>query len=748
MSTPLRVLLVEDSEGDARLIVLELEQSGYDVIFERVYTADTFSAALSGQDWDVIIADYYMPGFNGLEALAAANESGLDLPFIIASGVIGEDVAVEAMRSGAYDYVMKDHLVSLGPAVERALREAEVRRARKRVEEALWESQRELAAIFDNAPVAMVLMDRERRVQKANRTAVEFSARPAKEVTRLRAGEALRCLHALDDPKGCGFGPFCGSCVVRRVILDTFETGESRYQVEASLSLVREGAQREVHLLVSTTPIDIAENQLVLVSLEDISEYKRAEAALRRSEERYALAQRIASIGSWDWDILTGDLHWSDRIEPMFGFAPGEFVATYEGFLQCVHPEDRQYVIDSVDACVNEGRDYDIEHRIVWSDGTVRWVSETGDVVRDKDGKAIRMLGVVQDITARKQAEEEIGSLAKFPGENPNPVLRIARDCTILYANEASSTLLDTWGVKVDQCLPDEWYELILEIFASDSSRTVEVEVEERIIALTFAPVEGADYVNVYGLDITGRRRAEERLRQYTAELETRNEELDAFAHTAAHDLKNPLGLVIGYADILAMDYLELPPEDAEEYIREIARNGRRMGRIIDEMLLLAGVRQVKVEIEPVDMEGVARESLQRLIDMIEEYQTEIVLPGSWPEVLGYAPWIEEVWFNYVNNAIKYGGRPPRVELGAQELPDGRVRFWVRDNGPGLSPKEQGRLFRPFTRLDQAHTKGHGLGLSIVRRIVEKLGGQVGVESEEGKGSVFSFTLPGVPEVE
>jgi PAS domain S-box-containing protein len=752
MSTPLRVLLVEDSEGDARLIALELEQSGYDVSFERVYTATAFSSALSRQAWDVIIADYYMPGFDGLEALRIANESGLDLPFIIASGVIGEDVAVEAMRSGAYDYVLKDHLTRLGPAVERALREAETRRARKRVEEALWESQRELVAIFDNAPVAMILVDQERRVQKANRTAVAFSARPAKEVIGLRGGEVLRCLHALDDPKGCGFGPPCGSCVVHRVVLDTFETGESRYQVEASLSLTREGEQKEVHLLVSTAPIDIAGNQLVLVSIEDITKQKRTEEALRRSEERYALAQRVANIGSWDWDVLTGDLHWSDQIEPMFGFAPGEFAATYEGFLQCVHPEDRQYVVDSVDACVNEGRDYDIEHRIVWSDGTVRWVSEVGDVVRDEDGKAIRMLGVVQDITARKRAEEEIGNLAKFPGENPSPVLRIASDCTILYANEASSPLLESWGSRVGLCLSNEWYDLILGVLTSGTSEQVEVEVDDCIVSLTFAPVAGADYVNVYGLDITERRRAEERLRQYTAELEARNEELDAFAHTTAHDLKNPLGLVIGYADILTMDYLELPPEDVEEYVREIARNGRRMGRIIDELLLLAGVRRVEVEVKPLDMEGIVRESLQRLVDMIESYQAEIVMPETWPAALGYGPWIEEVWVNYLDNAIKYGGRPPRVELGAEELPDGdgpsSVRFWVRDNGPGLSSEEQGRLFRPFTRLDQAHTKGHGLGLSIVRRIVEKLGGQVGVANEEGEGSIFSFTLPSLPETE
>ncbi len=118
----------------------------------------------------------------------------------------------------------------------------------------------------------------------------------------------------------------------------------------------------------------------------------------------------------------------------------------------------------------------------------------------------------------------------------------------------------------------------------------------------------------------------------------------------------------------------------------------------------------------------------------------------------GYGPWVEEVWANYINNALKYGGRPPRVELGADILPvpsteeskasKEMVRFWVRDNGHGLTPGEQEQLFALFERLHQVHVEGHGLGLSIVRRIVEKLGGQVGVESKVGQGSVFYFTLP------
>lgn len=134
-------------------------------------------------------------------------------------------------------------------------------------------------------------------------------------------------------------------------------------------------------------------------------ERKQAEVALRDSEERYALAQRAANIGSWDWNILTGDLVWSEQIESMFGFGRGEFGATYQAFLECVHPKDRQHVIDSVNACVEQGKDYTIEHRIVWPDKTVRWVSEIGNVVRDEKGGAIRMLGVVQDITERQDAE-------------------------------------------------------------------------------------------------------------------------------------------------------------------------------------------------------------------------------------------------------------------------------------------------------------------------------------------------------
>lgn len=221
-------------------------------------------------------------------------------------------------------------------------------------------------------------------------------------------------------------------------------------------------------------------------------------------------------------------------------------------------------------------------------------------------------------------------------------------------------------------------------------------------------------------------------------------DELNAFAHTVAHDLKSPLNIVIGSAHLLLEEFPETPEEEVLQLLTTVTRTADKMNNIIDELLLLAGVRTVReAAIMPLDMAQIVADAQQRLSYMIEDYDAEIVVPEVWPEAMGHGPWVEQVWINYISNALKYGGSPPYVELGAAAQPDGMVRFYVRDNGQGISPEEQAQLFQEFIRLGQTRARGHGLGLSIVRRIVEKLGGEVGIESEIGQGSTFSFTLPG-----
>jgi PAS domain S-box-containing protein len=260
--------------------------------------------------------------------------------------------------------------------------------------------------------------------------------------------------------------------------------------------------------------------------------------------------------------------------------------------------------------------------------------------------------------------------------------------------------------------------------------------------------------------DITQRRQVEEALRQSNAELEARNKELDAFAHTVAHDLKDSLAFIVSTADMLTTEHTAMTDQRLEGWLESIQGKGMRMGQVTDAILLLATVRKSQIPVGPVEMASVVAEARQRLASTIELYHAEIEAPSSWPAAMGYGPWLEEVWLNLIDNAIKYGGRPPHVKLGYSVLdaqpglpepnPPARqarmIEFWVQDNGAGLTPEQQARLFEPLVELPRVRERdmGHGLGLSIVRRIVERLGGQVAARCEgtPDHGAIFCFTLP------
>lgn len=224
-------------------------------------------------------------------------------------------------------------------------------------------------------------------------------------------------------------------------------------------------------------------------------------------------------------------------------------------------------------------------------------------------------------------------------------------------------------------------------------------------------------------------------------------DELNAFAHTVAHDLKSPLAPIMGYSELLTSDEGDFDPVTEKQLLEKIYFMSRRMRDIIDSLLLLADIRQHRtLDTERIPMLVLVANVQERLQFQLEEVDATFITPtAEWPWVIGISGWIEEVWANYISNALKYGGRPCRIEIGYDfiNVPDGMARFWVLDNGPGIPLEEQDKLFTPFTRLAQlSNIKGHGLGLSIVQRIMDKFGGSVGVECEGGQGSRFYFTLP------
>jgi DNA-binding response OmpR family regulator len=227
--------------------------------------------------------------------------------------------------------------------------------------------------------------------------------------------------------------------------------------------------------------------------------------------------------------------------------------------------------------------------------------------------------------------------------------------------------------------------------------------------------------------------------------LEQRNRDLEAYAKIVARDLKKPLIRLSGLTKILLKD-LSVSIENPEhlKFVHEIEQARRDMVGTIDDLLLLAEVRTQGGTMEELDMGEIIQRVKVRLLYLIDKYQGKLQIPEKWIKAWGYAPWIEKIWENFIVNALKNGGRPPRLELGATSDGNGFVKFWIKDNGPALNA-EQRRIMFSALDIDQVQ---EGLGMSIVQRIVEQYGGRAGVESEAAIGNTFYFILPEVLDVE
>ncbi|WP_346860239.1 histidine kinase N-terminal 7TM domain-containing protein [uncultured Draconibacterium sp.] len=251
--------------------------------------------------------------------------------------------------------------------------------------------------------------------------------------------------------------------------------------------------------------------------------------------------------------------------------------------------------------------------------------------------------------------------------------------------------------------------------------------------------------------DITSIRQAEMRLKNSNKQLlqeveknEKLIEDLDSFAHTLAHDLKNSLGSIFSSSELV----IELFEENNKELILDLLTMIRDSSRhtidLTNELLKMATAGHQDVEKEAVDMAGTFLLAQKQLSETIAQKEAQITTPATWEPALGYSAWIVEVWINYLGNALKYAGDAPKIEVGCDKPKGNKVRFWIKDSGDGIPKDQQHKLFEKHVRLAPEKALGYGLGLSIVKRIVEKLDGTVGVKSTglKGEGSLFYFTLP------
>ncbi|MBV8543650.1 MAG: PAS domain S-box protein [Acidobacteria bacterium] len=386
----MRLLLLEDSEHDAELTIAALERDG--LAFEKrvVATRDEYLRALNDGPWSAIISDYHLPGFSGIEALRLLRERDADLPFIVHSGTIGEARAVEAMRAGANDYVMKDDLGRLAPAIEREIRDADTRRERTRLERDLKAAEARYHRAFRNAPIGVCSADAKGFIIEANDEYCRLAGKPADIVVGSHftalipaaeiAAAVARYEEFLRSPR----------------LHDQYER---RYR-HSDRSI------RIATVTMSKVLTDEGKFESVVVLANDITALRIAEESNRLSKEQLDEAQVIANVGSWEYDLATRTLSWSAGLRRVHGFE-ADAKPDPERVYETILPDDREVVRSVLESAANATDPFSIDYRIL-RDGDVRTLHGRGRTVRDGSGRPIKIFGTVQDITERVHREQEL----------------------------------------------------------------------------------------------------------------------------------------------------------------------------------------------------------------------------------------------------------------------------------------------------------------------------------------------------
>jgi PAS domain S-box-containing protein len=392
--TLLRVLLVEDSENDAILLLRELRRGGYEPLCERVSTPEEMERALReaeerGEGWEVVVSDYYLPRFRAPDALALLRRLGYVTPFILVSSKVGEEAAVAMMRAGAQDYVSKENLARLCPAIERELREAADRRERAKAEEALRESEDRFRRLVEQAADAMLVYDLEGNFVDVNRRACEALGYTREELLGMsmgdvEAGEASGELGRLWEETSAA-GP------------RTLETLHRR----------KDGTTFPVEVRVGV--FELGGRPLVLALARDVTERKEAEKRLWEAETRFrTLVERIPAITYIQSPEGKKQMEYvSPQLEDVLGYSPEKEVIDDEFLLRTVHPEDRDRFASEDRRTDQTGEPFRVEYRQLASDGREVWFRDEAVLVRDDEGRPLYWLGVQYDITDRKRIEED-----------------------------------------------------------------------------------------------------------------------------------------------------------------------------------------------------------------------------------------------------------------------------------------------------------------------------------------------------
>jgi PAS domain S-box-containing protein len=506
----------------------------------------------------------------------------------------------------------------------------------------------------------------------------------------------------------------------------------------------------------------------------EITARKQAELALRESESRYRTLTEALPHMVWTATPSFRPTYFSGHWQAFTGMDTAS-TPDFESWSQLIHPDDRAAFLAHVEVPMTRGEAHEAEFRLRGKDGVYRRVVARTTPRRDEDGRLVQWVGTVTDIEDRWRAEQalrESQALVQAIVEGSSALV-FAKDLQGRYflTNAAWRRIAGVSEERARGITDREVFgeSVAAQLRAADARVATSGEpvlVEESAIVrgnpVTYLsskfPLrnEAGEVYAVCGVstDVTELKAAREevqrlardlerRVEERTRELSVANEELEAFSYTVSHDLRAPLRGMQGFAQAVQEDYAAQLDEDGREYLDRIIRAARRMESLIQDLLDYSRLSRGQVQLRPASLQMAVDEALQQLAEDIARSRAQLHVERPLPAVQAHPTLLVQVVSNLLGNALKFAqpGEPPQVHVRSQQQ-DGRVRVEVRDEGIGIDPEHQDRIFRVFERLHgQEAYAGTGVGLAIVRRACERMGGRCGVRSQPGAGSTFWFEL-------
>ena len=643
------------------------------------------------------------------------------------------------------------------------------------INESLSQSRDKFRELFSKSPIGTILYDKNGQLIEINQSALQITGIPSIEsFKRINLFDNLHIKYRKEELIKNGYIKFQASFDLEKVKHADFyhSTKKDISFFDYTVSTTDSGFLLQIQDITEHKQMEedlkAAYGRLEEQVEERTVELKGVYESLQENEERLSLAQKAANIGIFEENFQTGAIFWIPELEALHGLQPGEFPGTRDDWKKFVHPDDPTKVLQVIEHAFETGESVEGEWRVIWPDGSVHWLAGRWQVFKDTEGNLLKMISAIIEVTKRKRAEE---------------ALKESEERFDLAVKAAQEGIWD-WNIETDEVWHSHRYNEMLGysddemgnhisawlhlLHPDDKKRTLQLvdavmrgernyEIEFRlrhkdghylnILSRGFPVRRDSDgkIVRIVGthFDLTELKKTEEKLQKTVHDLERSNEELEQFAYVTSHDLQEPLRTIASYTQLLERRYKDKLDSSADEFMDYIVDATKRMRSLIKDLLEYSKVTSKGEESKLVSTKGIVKDIISDYQVTVKETNVEITC-NELPDVYSDKRLLTQVFQNLIGNAIKYRKpeEPSKIHISARKG-DNEYVFSISDNGIGIEPQYFNRIFMIFQRLHTLETyEGTGIGLAIVKKIIDRLQGRIWVESELGKGSTFYFTIP------